>query len=211
MLTILCAAFMMSLQSETIRLSTPAAEKTAEATERFVDITLAKGRVRGAVVVFFEPKTRLFSWVFAFAGDGSRPDLLGRYRQSSLLYLVDEQLVFFTVREQSLAVRISTERAASLSDAVSKAVASAEARKSELVKPELLFRGPDLAAYVSLKEIEPDFFLLKNNAAPAPPLEVIAASFADGKWEVTLKGPNKDRVVLTLDAAFKLQGIRRLD
>ena len=211
MLTVLSAVFMMSLQAETFHLVTSAGERTTQAAERFVDITLAKGRVRGAIAVFFEPQSRLFSWVFGFADAGSRANLLGHHRKNSLLFLGNDKLVFFTVREQSLAVRISAEHAASLDDAVSKAAASAEARKAELVKPEVLFRGPDLAAYVSLKEIGPDFFVLKNSAAPAPPPQVIGASFANGNWEVTLRGPNNDRVVLTLDAAFALKGIHRLD
>ena len=211
LLTVLSAVFMMLLQAETFRLVTPAGERTVQAAERFVDIPLFKGQVRGAVAVFFEPQSRLSLWVFGFADAGPRANLLDHHRQNSLLFLGNDKLVFFMVREQSLAVRVSAEHAASLDDAVSKAAASAEARKAELVKPELLFRGPDLAAYVSLEEVEPDFFVLKNNAGPAPPLQVIGASFANGNWEVTLRGPNKDRVVLTLDAAFALKGIRRLD
>jgi hypothetical protein len=195
--------------ADTFRLVTPAGEQTVEAAERFVDVSL--GDFRGAVVVFFEPKSRLFSWVFGLSTPGARPGLLDPHRTASLLYLVDERLVFFAVRHNALTVRTSAERAVSIDEAINRAVSSVEARKAEFSKVDVLLRGIDLAATVDLKELGRDFFVKKQSVAPGAPPQVVAASFANGTWEVTLRGPNNDRVVVTLDGSFGLQGTRRVE
>jgi hypothetical protein len=199
------------MQPETFRLLSARGEENIQAAERFVDISYGGGEILGAVVVFFDPKTHLSLWVFGVAGAGSRPGLLESFRRRSVLSLAEDRLVFFTMRESSLAVRASNERATSLEDAVNRAVAAVNARKSELVKLDVLLHGADVFTLIMLRELGRDFFALKNSAGPGPSPKVVGASFSNGKWDVTVVGPNQDRAVVTLNTSFELQGVRRIE
>ncbi len=189
---------------------TPEGSRSVEAGERYVDVEVLGEGDEGAIAVFYEPESGLFCWVFGLASAGTRPGILDGLRSGSLVYLADDRLVLFTMLHRSLAIRTSSERAESLQDALNAAVAAVEPKKGEFAKGEVRRRGYDLYTLVDLSQVGLDFFFFRNRAEPAPSPEVVAVSLTEGEWEVTVRGPNRDRVVVTLNTSFQLQGIRRL-
>ena len=57
-------------------------------------------------------------------------------------------------------------------------------------------------------EIDSDFFHLAGSAAPFPQPKIIAVGRAEGRWTVTLEGPNRDTVTITLDDRYTVVNIR---
>ncbi len=193
----------------TFRLVLPDGSRNVQAAELFVDVTYGDGAARGAVVVFFDPQTRLACWLYTYTGAGPRPGLLEYFRKGSVLYLAGDTLVFFTTRGSSLSVRTSTERAASLADALRAALTAVEAKKSELTKLVAATAGSGVNRFVPLSDVAGDFFSRAGDARTYLP-RVVSVSCSGGEWQVTVSGPDDARAVVTLNASYELRGFRRV-
>jgi hypothetical protein len=57
-------------------------------------------------------------------------------------------------------------------------------------------------------KLDREFMHLAGSAAPVEP-KVTAVTRANGRWEVTLQGPNRDTAVVTLDDQYEVVSVRR--
>lgn len=105
-----------------------------------------------------------------------------------------------------LDVRESTEHASGLQDGRDEAARSLNATLREI----------DSGTREWFTRIDPGrlgagFLLRPGNAATLDPAKITSVAFSGGRWDVSIKGPNEDSVIVTLDASYKLLGTRRPD
>ena len=193
------------MHSEELRVETVGGPVAAQAAERKADVQFPSGKTdSGFLVGVYEPKSGLFWWRYEMGNPSVPTGAVERLKARSKFYLADSRLVSLVMNARFLDVRESTERVSGLQDGMDKAAQSLNATLREIDSG-----TKEWFTRIDLGSLGGDFFLRSGNAATLDPAKITSVAFSGGKWDVSIKGPNGDSVIVTLDASYKLLGTRR--
>lgn len=158
---------------------------------------------KGALLIIFDSATgtfaRRFSWIPNYPG---RIPLLENLLSYSKVYVTSDHIVLFTKVDGGIQIRESAEKARSLDDAEAKALNDSVTDLTDYV--EKATRGPVVSFDRHLGE---DFSLAPASSFRSP-TKLLEVSRRDGKWEITVLGRWKAKMVLT--DKFEVDATERL-
>jgi hypothetical protein len=166
------------------------------------------GRVRGNLVVVFNPATNLFVWDFAAVPDEVKAlyqidEIEARRR---LVYADSTRLALFTVTVPPIDVylREASERAANADDADAKALRRAS-EQYESMRSDYMYGRRKVSLFKDLGYpfITPEHDVMSSRA------KFNSVALIGGNWELVIEGQWKERIVLNDE--FKLLGHERVE
>jgi hypothetical protein len=194
----------LRVRSESIGIQTSQGPESARGADLALTLRLPKGKHEAVyILAVFERASGAFWWK-PEVEDVTVPvdNIIVALKATTRLVVVDSRLVSFSVTRPFLDIRQSTERVRTLQDGLDKAVKTVDANIAAIENRTLQW-----FTRVDLSSLRSAFFF-----RPGHPDEAIIerVSLVGGKWELVLRGPNKDSVLVTLDPSYKLIGTRRL-
>jgi hypothetical protein len=147
---------------------------------------------KGALLVVFDQSSglfaRRFTWIPNYPG---RIPLLENFSSYSRIYLTSDRLVLFTNTEGGIYIREFSGKATSLDDAESKALNDSVGDLTDYVAK--VTQGPGFSFDHHLGQ---DFSFAPRSSFRGQ-TKLVDVSRRDGKWEITVVGRWKARVILT--------------
>jgi hypothetical protein len=148
-----------------------------------------------------EPQSRLYWWTYqgiAAGGASSEPSL------DYVLYFTDNKAGGFNFSTPRLLIREIQGQKPDFAAIQQAAIAEVE-RNAQAIQDGSM----QWVREVNLSSVGRDFLYLQGSASFFPQPKVTAVSHANGRWEVTLEGPNHDFAYITLDDQYTLINARR--
>lgn len=183
-------------------IAVPADDGTRSAEIRQVDIADNSGH-RGAIVLIYEPVSGAWWWTFRASARQDTSDMLDPFLSGLRIAMSGSHLYVFGFAGHRLELREESGKATGIDDARTQAVADLGMHWADLQTGAWLgTRFIDLNPIVG-----GDFLHLKDSAALLPTATLRSVVRRGNQWLVTLDGPNRDAVQITLSDSFGVVGV----
>jgi len=170
-------------------------------------ITYPSGKTaRAEILMLHDPETGLFWWRYLGVEPGGGSHLVQRPIPDSVLYITDDKVVGFSYSTPNLWVRESTEHFPTIEAGQASVLAELKNRGKQLEEGTSSWFVPINVA----SSLGPEFLHLKGSASSFPEPKLQQVTRKEGRWRLTLQGPNKDRVDLVLSDDYKIIDVVRL-
>jgi hypothetical protein len=159
-----------------------------------LSIVLPSGKVGYAdVAMLSEPKTKLFWWFYQTVEQPDDKGILQSPLDALMICVADDKVAGFNLTQAVLSVRDSTSHFSSMDEGQTKVLARIKENAERIEDGSMRW-----AKRVPLGRALPDFFVLKDSAAP-PRGTIREVARMPGQWRLILDGPNTNSAEVILD------------